>query len=142
MWNINNIKTFHNLLKQEISRAANETLDNFSNGVKKEIANTKEFGGSILKNSVNTKNSSNGSTHYASVSIDGEAAVNLEKGTKPHKIAAKEGSLKFEVNNETVYVKEVYHPGTKPTNFFTKACEKESSKLEENMIRKMIEISK
>jgi hypothetical protein len=51
------------------------------------------------------------------ISSDGKEkeVTYLEFGTKPHVILPKEkGALKFDVGGETVFAKEVFHPGTKP----------------------------
>lgn len=63
-----------------------------------------------------------GSMRSHVVASDVEYAVYVEFGTGPHIIRPKEGgTLAFEVGGETVFAKEVKHPGTPPNGALRKA---------------------
>lgn len=63
--------------------------------------------------------------HQIVVGPDTEYAAFVEFGTKPHVIRAKPGkkALAFKVAGQTVIVKSVNHPGTKPNPFVRPAFE-------------------
>ena len=51
----------------------------------------------------------------------------VEMGTKPHRIDAKKGSFLFLFNS--VFMRDVHHPGTRPRPFFRPAWERNASKV-------------
>ena len=59
---------------------------------------------------------------YSKIGTNVEYAIDIEYGTKPHKITAKNGkSLKFKINNNIIYRKSVNHPGTAQQPFLRPA---------------------
>jgi hypothetical protein len=130
MWK-NELENFHNLLKQDLDKAAIETLEGFVKDVKKDVLNTKKIGGTKLRRDVKSKQESMGSIFSASVYMEGEVADVLESGSPPHTIQSEE-VLVFEDKGHKVFTKEVEHPGVKATHFFSEICEENANKININ----------
>lgn len=63
----------------------------------------------------------------------------LENGTEPHTIVPKNASvLAFDINGETIFSKNVHHPGTNPQPHFIPALEKNKFNYKKNIVKAML----
>ena len=70
-------------------------------------------------------------------------AVFLEKGTRPHIIAARPfKKLRFKVGGQVIYRKSVRHPGTPAYRFLSKSRDVASRKFEQVMRPRMLRAAK
>ena len=89
-----------------------------------------------LKNSINLDIKNNGLS--AEVAATAEYAADVEFGTKPHKITAKNGkALAFKKDGKTVFAKSVNHPGTKAQPFLFPAFKAQRPKYLKDMIEEL-----
>lgn len=89
-----------------------------------------------LKNSINFNITNKGLT--GEVYAGAEYAPDVEFGTDPHKIVAKNGkALAFKKDGKTVFAKSVNHPGTRAQPFLFPAWEAEMPKFESAIRKEM-----
>ena len=89
-----------------------------------------------LKSSIDFNITNNGLT--GEIFAGAEYAPDVEFGTAPHKIVAKNGkALAFKKNGKTVFAKSVNHPGTRAQPFLFPAWEAEMPKFESAMRKEL-----
>jgi hypothetical protein len=129
-FNIEDIIEYHNNFIKGLKKAVETTLDTFEKESKDNIKNTNKFGGTVLKNSTQSEKIEEGIT----ITMPSKIAVIMEEGSKRHDIVPRRKKyLYFEGEKGPVFTKYVDHPGTKPTHFFTEACDSASENIEPNL---------
>lgn len=139
--------TFQTMLVKEAMRDIERYAEAKVQGVKKVIVET---GADIqseaisrapedegnLKNSIELDITNNG--FAAEVNATAEYAADVEFGTKPHKITAKDGGvLAFQKDGKTVFAKSVNHPGTKAQPFLFPAWKAKRPQYLKDMIAEL-----
>ncbi len=117
---INSLKKQHAKFLAEMDQAIEISMKEAGDQVKKNVADTTAFKGSILRKMVKVNRVSK---YVFQTSMDSKIAVYMNDGTKPHVIAARRVRfLRFQgASGATIFRRSVNHPGTKATHFFDEA---------------------